>query len=214
MGALLDLKRAGKLRAIGVSNYSAEQMRIAQAALGDTALASNQVSYNLLERWAELELLPLARETGTGILAYSPLAQGMLGGTLHKRPTPSDWRGGGPNFHPKNRAAIAQVLEGVMEPIATAHGVSLAEIALAFLLAQPGLSGVIAGASSIAQARRNAAAGELALSPHELTALRTSFEALRIDADAGQGLLSRMTERAKRAANAIERIVRRLDLGI
>ena len=214
MGALLELKRAGKVRAIGVSNYSVEQMTLAQGALGDTPLASNQISYNLLERWAEAKLLPLAQQSEVGILAYSPLAQGMLGGGHHKRAAPSDWRGGGELFHPKNRAAIAQVIDGVMEPIATARGVSLAEIALAFLLAQPGLSGVIAGASSIAQARRNAAAAELVLSQHELHALRTSFEGLHIDRNAGQDLLSRLTERAKRAAGKIERLVRRLDIGI
>jgi aryl-alcohol dehydrogenase-like predicted oxidoreductase len=214
MGALLELKQAGKLRAIGVSNYTAEQMRIAQAALGDTPLACNQVSYSLLERSIEASVLPLARQTGCGILAYSPLAQGMLGGAHHKRPAPTDWRGGGAPFHPKNRVPIAQVIDGVMEPIATARGVSLAEIALAFLLAQPGMSAVIVGASSVAQARRNAAAGDLALSQHELDALRSSFEALHIDPNAGQDLLSRITERAKRAAGKIERLVRRLDLGI
>jgi aryl-alcohol dehydrogenase-like predicted oxidoreductase len=210
MGALLELKSQGKLRAIGVSNYSAEQMKVAQAALGDTPLASNQVSYSLLERWPEVEILPLARTTGIGVLAYSPLAQGLLGGAHHRGGAAGR---GGPLWHPTNLARIAKLVDGVMAPIGAAHNRSVSEIALSFLLAQPGMSGVVVGASSPAQARRNASAAELVLSEIELGALRTAVDALQLDRSAGEDALSRIVERAKRVARRVERALRGIHMG-
>lgn len=211
MGTLLELKREGKLRAIGVSNYSAAQMREAQAALGDVPLASNQVSYSLLERTPDQEILPLARASGTGVLAYSPLAQGLLGGAHHRGGASGRW--GGPLWHPSNLARIARLVDGVMAPLATAHGCNVADIALAFVLAQPGMAGVIAGASSPAQARRNAKAADVSLSDTELSSLRAAVDALQIDPHAGEDTLSRVLDRAKRVARRIERALRNIHLG-
>jgi aryl-alcohol dehydrogenase-like predicted oxidoreductase len=213
MGALLELKSQGKLRAIGVSNYSAEQMRVAQAALGDVPLASNQVSYSLLERWPEAEILPLARTTGIGVLAYSPLAQGLLGGAHHRAGAAErGWRGGA-LWHPSNLARIAKLVDGVMAPLAAAHNCPVADIALAFVLGQPGMSGVVVGASSPAQARRNARAAELKLSEIELGALRTAADALQLDRGAGEDRLSRLVERAKRVARRVERALSKIHMG-
>lgn len=210
MGALLELKSQGKLRAIGVSNYSAEQMRAAQAALGEVPLASNQVGYSLLERGPEAEILPLARTMGAGVLAYSPLAQGLLGGAHHRGGVTGRW---GPLWHPTNLAQIARLVDRVMAPIAAARNCTVADIALAFALAQPGISGVVVGASSPAQARRNAISAALVLTETELSALRAAADALRLDDHAGQDALSRVLERAKRAARRVERTLRRIHLG-
>lgn len=215
IGALLECRRAGKLRAIGVSNYDAEQMRAAQAALGDVPLASNQVRYSLLERWPEQEILPLALSTDTGVLAYSPLAQGLLGGEHHRRSiVPNDGRANAASWHKDNRALLSRVIESALGPIGAAHGCSIAEVALAFLLAQPGVSGVIVGASSPAQARHNAAAASHALGDDELRAIRSAFEGVKLDQNAGQDLASRVQEKAKRAADKLSRALRKLNIGI
>lgn len=206
MGALADLLRAGKLRAIGVSNYSAAQMREAQAALGDIPLASNQVHYSLLERWPEIDVLPLAREARMGILAYSPLEQGLLADRMRDAALPpEDGRRHHPLFHPHNHARIATAIDASLAPVAQARGVSVAQVALAWLLAQPGLSAVIAGASTVEQVRRNAAAAELALREDELRAIRAAFEALRLDRYAGQGIATRARGLARRVASGIRR---------
>jgi aryl-alcohol dehydrogenase-like predicted oxidoreductase len=214
MGALLELKNTGKLRAIGVSNYSAEQMRVAQAALGDTPLASNQVRYSLVERWPESEILPLARATGAAVLAYSPLAQGLLGGDHHRRGTvPTDGRSQAAQWQRQNFERVGPVIDLALGPVGAAHGCSVAEVALAFLLAQPGLCAVIVGASSPAQARRNAGAAAHALGSEELRSIRGAFEAVSIDENAGQDLASRVQARAKRAASKLGRALRRLNIG-
>lgn len=200
MGALADLLRAGKLRAIGASNYSAAQMREAQATLGAIPLASNQVHYSLLERWPEAELLPQAREARIGVLAYSPLAQGLLAGSAD-RFAATDMRVHNPLFHPDNRARISVAIDGALAPLARAHDATVAQVALAFLLAQPGLTAVIAGASSIEQVKRNATAVALRLRDDELRLLRRWFGALRIDPDAGQGV----ARRARRLASIVWR---------
>jgi aryl-alcohol dehydrogenase-like predicted oxidoreductase len=211
MGALLELKKAGKLRAIGVSNYDAEQMRVAQTALGDTPLASNQVRYSLVERWPEREILPFARVTDVSVLAYSPLAQGLLGGDHHRRGSvPTDGRGQAAQWQKENLERVGGVIDGVLGPLGAAHGCSVAELSLSFLLAQPGLAAVIVGASSPAQARRNAGATAHALNDAELASIRSAFEALHLDPNAGQDLASRVQARAKRAAGKLQRVLRRL----
>ena len=209
MGALADLLHAGKLRAIGVSNYSAAQMREAQAALGAIPLASNQVQYSLLERWPEAEILPYAGEARIGVLAYSPLAQGLLAGGA-ERLAATDMRRHNPLFHQDNLARLSAAIEGTLAPVARAHDATVAQVALAFLLAQPGLTAVIAGASTIEQAQSNAAASTLALRDDELRAIRQTFNALRLDGHAGQGRAARAGMRVRRLAAGVWRKLKRV----
>lgn len=207
MGALAELRRAGKLRAIGVSNYSAAQMARAQAALGDVPLASNQVHYSLLERWPEVEVLPRARAEGIGVLAYSPLERGLLAGdsTQRARFASDDGRRHEPAFHPDNLARIAAAAEASLVSIARAHDATVAQVALAWLLAQPGLSAVVAGASSAEQAQRNARAMALALSPAEESQIRAAFAAVKLDPAAGLDALSRVRRKLERLAGRVRR---------
>ena len=210
MGVLADLLTAGKLRAIGVSNYSAAQTREAQAALGAIPLASNQVHYSLLERWPEVEVLPYAREARIGLLAYSPLAQGLLSGSMRVGTlAAADMRRNNPLFHPHNLARLSVATEHALLPVARAHDATVAQIALAFLLAQPGLTAVIAGASSNEQAKSNAAAAALSLHEEELRSIRAAFGALRLDPQAGQGLAARALGRVRRLAAGLRRRLRR-----
>jgi aryl-alcohol dehydrogenase-like predicted oxidoreductase len=194
-----------------VSNYDPAQMRRAQAALGSIPLASNQVHYNLLERGPETGILPLARAEQIGVLAYSPLAQGALSGNARAdRFAPDDGRRNDPPFHPKNLAQVAAAAEKSLIPIARAHDATVAQIALAWLLAQPGLCAVVVGASSVEQAKLNARAMTLSLSPAEQSQIRNAFAGVRIDHQAGLDPVSRVRRKVERV---VARVRRRLPFG-
>ena len=172
------LRKGGKIRAVGVSNFSAEQMRRAHRLLESegVSLASNQVRYNLLDRAIEGNgVLEAARELGVTIIAYSPLAQGVLGGAYHEDPQRIGERPGMRKrlkaFRPEQLARTLPLVEELRR-IGEAHGVSPAEVALAWLIRAHGDTVVaIPGASSVEQARRNAAAMGLRLGDGELEAL-------------------------------------------
>jgi methylglyoxal reductase len=183
MGTLLDLRSAGKLRAIGVSNYSVDEIEEAARALGDVPLASDQPEYNLLHRDAERDVLPYAAKNGIGIVVYSPLAQGLLSGraSANRRYRLDDWRWMLAGFRPENRRLINAALRRAVEPIARAHGWTTGQAVLGWTLAQPGVTSAIVGLRSPAQAEENTAAGDAVLSAGELASIRAAFEALELD---------------------------------
>ena len=202
MGALAELRTEGKLGAIGVSNYSAAEMAQAAQALGDVPLMSNQVKYSLVAREIEGETLPWAREHGVGVLAYSPLDQGLLTGCVdEERVFPADdGRNKRPTFRPENRAAINAALRRAVGPVAEAHGATLAQTVLAWTLAQAGISSVLAGARTPEQVLENAGAGELNLAPEELGSIDEAFSSLELDltpAPRARGLLGRVLRRLR-----------------
>jgi aryl-alcohol dehydrogenase-like predicted oxidoreductase len=179
MGALADLHRAGRVGAIGVSNFSPEDVAEAARALGPIPLASLQSSLSLLELGARSSL-HAAQTVGAGFLAYSPLAQGLLTGAHGPDRTypPGDWRAGTPLFSTRSRARIAEALARVVDPIAQAHDATRGQIALAWVLHQPGVTAVIAGASSATQAAENVRAATIGLSSRELATLERAFARL------------------------------------
>jgi aryl-alcohol dehydrogenase-like predicted oxidoreductase len=168
LGALGELADEGKIRAFGVSNLDANQLREA-AATGDMRLAALQNEYSLIVREAERELLPLCREHGIGFVPYFPLAMGLLTGKFRRGEEPP------PNTRLASRperltdAAFDRV--EALEAFAAARGRSLLELAIAGLASQPGVASVIAGAMSPAQIAANSAAGEWELRAKELEAL-------------------------------------------
>jgi len=178
MGELLRLRDEGKIRHVGVSNFSPAQLAQAQAALGDAPLASDQPLYSALERGAEADVLPWCRAHGVGVLAYSPLAQGLLtGGVPPERVLPpGDGRAGKPWFTQASRRRVQAALDAV-RPIAAAAGLTLGQVALIWVARQPGITAAVAGARSPTQARQNAAAAVDSLDPE---ALRRVGEALSI----------------------------------
>lgn len=183
MGELLRLRAEGKVREIGVSNYTPEEMGEARAALGDVPLASDQPRYSLVRREIEADVLPYAREAGVGLIVYSPLEQGLLTGKVPAdRDFPeTDGRHGRPTFRISNRALVNATLREVVQPVADARGATLAQVALAWVLAQPGVTSVIAGARDPGQARENAAAGELELAPGDIATIGRAFAELALD---------------------------------
>lgn len=174
MEALVRLRQAGKIRAIGVSNFDLPQLRKA-CALGP--VDSLQPAYSLLWRHAERELVPFCRAHGVAVLAYSPLAQGLLTGKIDpdRVMEEGDNRRDSRLFQPPLRARAHAVVEA-MRPLATARGITLAQLALAWVAGQPETA-AIAGARTSAQVRENAVAGDLILEPE----LRAKLDALTPD---------------------------------
>lgn len=208
IGTLLELRRAGKIREIGVSNFWPQLLDEVRAALGEVPLASIQPELNLIERSAEREILPYARAHGIGVLIYSPLHKGLLSGRVgdEKMFSRDDFRSGLPAFQPKNRAPINRVLSMVVRPIAERHRATVAQVALAWVLAQSGVTAVIAGASSEAQARDNAAAAAVRLSGLEILEIREAFEKLTIDTTpVERGVRANLRGRARRVRAKVTR---------
>jgi aryl-alcohol dehydrogenase-like predicted oxidoreductase len=188
MSALLELKKAGKVRAIGVSNHTTAMMEAAQRALGDVPLASDQPKYSLLVRDIEKDILPFCRARNIGVIVYSPLEQGLLTGKVpaERAFAQSDGRHKRPTFAAQNRALVNDVLHRVVQPIADQHRATLGQIAIAWTIAQPGITSAIVGARTPEQAVENAKAGDIVLSAGELSAIRTAFEGLVLETPAKQ----------------------------
>ena len=186
MGALADLHRQGKVGAVGVSNFSPEQMIEAAAALGEIPLASNQPRYSLLHRQIERDVLPHCLDSNIGVVAYSPMGRGILTGrvTMDRVFPKGDGRADEPLYHPENRALVLAALEQI-RPIAIARGISLANLSVAWVLHQPGVTGALVGARTAAQALENAVAMSVVLSDEEIATMRTVFEGVRINKRAG-----------------------------
>jgi aryl-alcohol dehydrogenase-like predicted oxidoreductase len=177
--ALNDLKSQGKIRAIGVSNFSRAQIEEA-ARFG--VIDSLQPPYSLFWRQAEKEALPYCAANGVTVLAYSPMAQGILAGRFGAQPVfaKEDHRRSHrlfqPDVYPRVRAALER-----LQPIAERNRVSLGQLALAWVIRHPGVC-AIAGARSATQAAENARAAALALSSADLAEMdaigRTVSDAL------------------------------------
>ncbi|MBI2425075.1 MAG: aldo/keto reductase [Candidatus Hydrogenedentes bacterium] len=176
---LLDLQREGKVRALGVSNFTVDMLDTCFAKGG---LASLQPKYNALQRNIESEILPWCRDRGVGVLAYSPLAQGLLTGKF--RPGAAfpqdDIRSENPLFAPRNLDKIAAMLDA-LRPMAQDRGATLGQLFLAWTLAQPGIATVLAGVRDKHQVEENARAATIRLGGDELTAIRALLEGLSLD---------------------------------
>ncbi|MBD2538497.1 aldo/keto reductase [Coleofasciculus sp. FACHB-SPT36] len=165
MNALNHLKEQGKIRAIGVSNFSRAQLEEA-AQYG--RIDSLQPPYSLFWRWVEKDAMPYCVENKISILAYSSLAQGLLTGKFGSdhQFDPADNRAKNKLFQGENYERAQQALDK-LRPIAERHQCSLAQLALAWLIAQP-QTNAIAGARNTQQVIDNAKAGDIKLSTDEL----------------------------------------------
>ncbi|MEP0754853.1 aldo/keto reductase [Trichocoleus sp. Lan] len=165
MNALNHLKEQGKIRAIGVSNFSRAQLEEA-AQYG--RIDSLQPPYSLFWRWVEKDAMPYCVENKISILAYSSLAQGLLTGKFGSdhQFDPADNRAKNKLFQGENYERAQQALDK-LRPIAERHQCSLAQLALAWLIAQP-QTNAIAGARNTQQVVDNAKAGDIKLSTDEL----------------------------------------------
>src|ERR1700745_1290337 len=130
------LQRVGLVGEVGVSNYSLDRWRAAEQALGARVL-SNQVRYSLVDRSPERDLLPLAASTGHLVIAYSPLAQGLLSGRYDRDHRPANrLRAANPLFLPENLDRAGDLIATLRE-VADAHAATPAQIALAWVIRGP-----------------------------------------------------------------------------
>jgi len=162
MRAIRRLMDDGQVHQVGVSNFGLEQWEEAEAALGRPVI-SNQVQYHLLERRHGESLLPYAHDNERIVIAYSPLAQGLLGGKYGPGKVPQDLRANFGIFNMDNLQRAPAVLEVISE-VGRHHGATPAQVALAWLLLDRQVM-VIPGARSVAQLEANAAAADLQLTP-------------------------------------------------
>jgi len=186
LGLMAELRDEGKIRAIGVSNFGPRDLADALAA--GVPIVSNQLAYSLLFRAIEFEILPLCVESGLSVLCYSPMLQGLLTGkfvsaddvpvdrarTRHFASTRRDARHSDSGAETATFASVEQVRRA-----ADLVGKPMANVALAWLLEQEGVTAVIAGGRSPQQALVNAAAADLELSPDILADLAAATDALK-----------------------------------
>jgi aryl-alcohol dehydrogenase-like predicted oxidoreductase len=169
LGVLGELVKAGTVREIGCSNFSADQLREAAAAVeaGAPRFVSVQNEYSLLNRAAEAGVLPECKRQGIAFIPYFPLANGLLTGKYRKgQPIPENSRGKdgwGPKVFTESNLDLVESLYG----FASSRGHSLLELAVSWLAAQEGVASVIAGAKTPEQATANAAAANWILSNEE-----------------------------------------------
>jgi aryl-alcohol dehydrogenase-like predicted oxidoreductase len=175
MPGLAALLQEGRIGAVGVSNYSLRRWRAADVALGRPVI-SNQVQFSLAHAAPLEDLVPFAERERRMVMAYSPLAQGLLGGRYSASNRPGGVRAMNPLFGTENLRRIEPLL-ALLRRVAAAHDAKPAQVALAWLLALPQVV-VIPGASSVEQLEFNVAAADLELSAGEqaeLTAAARAF---------------------------------------
>ncbi len=170
-GAIADLVKAGKVRYGGVSNFSVNQMKRAQAI---HPIASLQPPYSMLKRDIEAEILPFCAANNIGVIVYSPMQAGLLTGRFTKERAASlpadDWRKNSPDFQEPQLSATLEMVEK-MRPMAAKHGQPVANLAIAWTLRRPEVTAAIVGARRPDQIRETAAAGDLQLSAEEIAEL-------------------------------------------
>ncbi len=172
---MADLKREGKVRWIGVSNFNVAQLRRASAIAPVTSL---QPPYSLVHREVESEILPYCEREGIGVIVYSPMASGLLTGAMTreriaKLPT-DDWRKGHTDFREPNLSRNLALVDRLQQ-IARMHGRSAGEVAIAWTLHNPAVTGAIVGARNARQAEGVMRAGDLRLTGEEILEIAEFF---------------------------------------
>jgi aryl-alcohol dehydrogenase-like predicted oxidoreductase len=178
LGAVDELVRAGKVREIGCSNFSAEQLRAAEGAARDGAarFVSVQNEYSLLHREPERDVLPESERAGLAFIPYFPLANGLLTGKYRQgqhAPAGSRLQSGRGDrlLTERNLTVVEELIE-----FSESRGHTILELAFSWLLTRPAVASVIAGATSSEQARSNAAAAGWGLTDAELAEIDSIVE--------------------------------------
>ena len=173
---LSDLKREGKVRWIGVSNFNVQQLLRAQAIARVTSL---QPRYSLVHREIENEILPYCLSEGIGGIVYSPMASGLLTGTMTRERAAGlpedDWRRGHPDFTEPYLSHNLALVERLRE-IAKGRNRSVGEVAIAWTLRHPAVTGAIVGARNARQAEGVMRASELRLTEDEVNEIEAFAE--------------------------------------
>jgi aryl-alcohol dehydrogenase-like predicted oxidoreductase len=175
MQALTEVVASGKVRYVGFSEWTAPQIQAAMDIPEVVSFVSSQPQYSMLYRVPEAEVIPLCASTGISQIVWSPLAQGVLTGKYHKsNKAPADSRA----LNPKMNIFMGQWLEdGLLErieklrPIAENAGISMTQLALAWVLKEPNLAAAIIGASRPGQVLENASASGISIDDATMQAI-------------------------------------------
>jgi aryl-alcohol dehydrogenase-like predicted oxidoreductase len=166
--AMIQLQKEGKIRWIGVSNFSVDEMRRAYMMASITSL---QPPYSLVRREVEQEVLPYCRSNGLGVIAYSPMASGLLTGAMTRERAAtlpqSDWRSRDPEFREPALSKNLALVERLRE-VGERHGRSPGQVAIAWTLQNPAVTGAIVGARSAKQVEGTVGAANLRLTEEEV----------------------------------------------
>jgi aryl-alcohol dehydrogenase-like predicted oxidoreductase len=172
---LADLKREGKVRWIGVSNFNVKQLKRAQAIAPVTSL---QPHYSLLHREVEDNILPYCLHEGIGVIVYSPMNSGLLTGAMTReriaKLPKDDWRRGHADFTEPNLSRNLALVDRLRE-IAQRHNGSIGEVAIAWTLHNPAVTAAIVGARNASQAEGVMRAGDLQLNDKEMNEIEDFF---------------------------------------
>ena len=180
MKSMKRLVEAGKIRSVGVSNFNLTKMKSAQESLAPLDLASNQVKYNLLDRGVELDLLPYAETSGITIIAYSPLAFGLLTGRYKPETKPTSMvQTLNHRFSQKNLTRLGNLLLVISE-IASEHNKTLSQVSLNYLICKPNVV-AIPGAKRSDHVADSAGATDWRLTESEVSRLTSTASDLKFD---------------------------------
>lgn len=186
-GALQELVDEGKIRHAGVSNYTAEQM----ASFDRTRpVETLQPPYHLFRRGIEEQVLPYTRENDIGVLVYSPLASGLLTGSMTSDATfeDSDWRSKSTAFRGETLRRNLEVVDRLKE-FAAGKGISVSQLAIAWTLAQRGVHAAIVGARSARNIENSLAAADIELNQDDLAEIeRITADGVSIEGAAPEGV--------------------------
>jgi len=174
MVALQKLVDAGKVRYVGVSNFSEAQLSEARKHL---PVCSNQIEYSMLERSPEEKVIPYCSQNDIGILAYKALGRGLLTGRYQKRPVfaEGDWRKDDPEFQEERFAEILDIVNR-LKPIADSYGVTLSQLATAWVLRLPVVASVIVGARQPEQLEESSRGALIDFKDEDLAAIENILQ--------------------------------------
>jgi aryl-alcohol dehydrogenase-like predicted oxidoreductase len=176
--AMVRLQHEGKVRAIGVSNYSVEQLRHSNMV---RKVDSIQPPYSLIRRDIEKDLVPYCQHHQIGVIVYSPLERGLLTGKVgvDRKFAEGDHRRSLPYFSPENRQRVLDALEQI-RPIAEKHKATFSQIILNCTIHMSGITAAIVGARGEEQAKENARAADLSLTPQERMAVLAAMSSVQV----------------------------------
>ncbi len=174
MEAMEKLLTEGKIRAIGVSNYSVEQL---DSALKYANVVSDQVPYSMVNRGIEKDLIPYCIERNVGILAYSPLQRGLLTGkvTIDYKFKDDDHRKDNPFFTLENRKKVLKLIEK-LKPIAESHNATISQLVLNWTVHRPGITAALVGTRNVKQAEENFSSLNFTLTEEEINKINKYVE--------------------------------------
>jgi aryl-alcohol dehydrogenase-like predicted oxidoreductase len=172
------LQKEGKVRWIGVSNFDVAQIKRAEKIAKPTSL---QPPYSLIRRAVDKEILPYCRQEGIGVIAYAPMASGLLTGAMTRERAatlpPDDFRSKNPEFREPRLSKNIELVERLRK-VGARHGRNPGEVAIAWVLSNPAVTGAIVGARNAKQAEGVMRAGELKLTPEAIAEIEGAAAAV------------------------------------